>query len=1124
MINDAVRLNNYAVDFADNMSGGAFICKTAGDHELLYVNKRLVEIFECESTEEFMDFVGGTLKGFFNVTQYDVVFNDAKSQFWNRNVSSGHLFFNIKTRKGRVIEIVNHWKFVKNKDSDNLIYGMIFNYEPEDIVEDFDPVTGLFGKKRLNHYIDNERSSMVNGSKYTVVYLNIVNFKLLNIENGAAEGDKCLKILSDVLVRCFKDYYLARLSDDHFAVFGKYEDVVIRAQATEKEFTDIYGKYFNVFLKFGIYEFEYGDDFDAEDALSRAKVACDYIKRDINSNIVEYSDEIVENIKTREYIIRNLDTAIEKEWIKVYFQPVIRSLTGTLCGMESLVRWIDPEIGFLPPDRFISVLENERIIHKLDSYVVERVCKYIKERVNAGLAVVPVSVNFSQMDFLMCDMIEVVNKLTEEYDIPHDYIHIEITESMIAADEAMMHRIIDGFKKYGFEIWMDDFGSGYSSLTVLKDFRFDTLKLDMKFLSPFTEKSMSIIRSVVTMAKNINMKTLAEGVETKEQLDFLKEIGCGMIQGYYYGKPEPIEKVFEHIFEKNITIEARKWRHFYETAGFNVIYTDSPLEIIEDDGKDFKTLYMNESYRNQIFDSQLSLEEIDERIYHSASPLVGKYREFANMIEKSGQQETFYYTSNGMYLQFTGQVLAECDGHYIIKGSIVNLNIDERQRDSDRLDKKARQLNLLFETVLLVNIRNNSVVPLFGGYKYFKSGTANRNDLQRSIKMIESEIVHPAEREKCHAFLLLSNFKERVESTGKGFINDTFRVKQSDGSFQWKEFFIMMIPGTLGNEYLCCMKNYTPNAAALQRDDHTDKKAEKQTPDDTAQKNDLQKIHENVVYDSVSLWNNLIWNSNLKIFWKDKDLRFVGASRAFLDYLGFGSINDILGKNSEELNLHVKNDLLRENEEDVIKKGTILRNVFGNIIIKNIVRDVVYDEIPLYDGDNIVGLLGNFRVNADELSLLGAYRGDARMDPVTGLFNAHGFLDCLIDYASNYHENDQDYGIVLINNRKFSRIIDTYGKEFSEKVLRKMAERIKDTTVENCFIARPKDSIFALITAVIDKDSFNDLVSIIEENLKSINEVDGNSITMKLNIVSKIRSVENLTDEVFYVRALREVT
>ncbi|MBR6159995.1 MAG: EAL domain-containing protein, partial [Lachnospiraceae bacterium] len=673
---DPASINNYATAFSEKMSGGAFICHADNERKIVYANKRLAEIFECESVEELLDFVGGSVNGFFTVTSEEIVMKDAVFRGNDPANFSDYTFYNIKTKKSNILRVVNHWKIDSPSENERMIYGLVFLYSPDNVSSDFDSITGLFGRRRFIRYIAYENNKQNCGTRYALAYLNIVNFKLLNIEQGTSEGDRCLKTLADILADYFSKAYIARLSDDHFAILDTYENVMNNTSLVFNGFADSYGSQYGVFLKIGIYRYEYTPEFDSENALSKAKIACDYIKRDNTLNIVEYSDKIEENLRLREYVIRKLDEAIENEWIQIYFQPVIRSITGYLCSVESLVRWIDPVIGFVPPDRFIHVLEDERCIHRLDSFVVRRVCRYIRERVDSGLPAIPVSVNFSQMDFAMCDMLEVVERAVEEYDIPRDYLHIEITESMIAADEEKMHTIISGFKDAGYEVWMDDFGSGYSSLTVLKDYSFDTLKMDMRFLRPFNEKSKSIMRSVITMAKEIGMKTLAEGVETQEQFDFLKECGCGFIQGYYYGKPEPIDDMFRHIEEKGIAIGRRKWRHFYETAGFAARYTESPLEIIEDDGKNFKTLFMNDSYKKQIFETDFRLEEIDRKIYQTASPLLEKYRAFADQIEKSGEEESFYYTSNGMYLKLTAQSIAECDGHHIIKASITNISLD----------------------------------------------------------------------------------------------------------------------------------------------------------------------------------------------------------------------------------------------------------------------------------------------------------------------------------------------------------------------------------------------------------------------------------------------------------------
>ena len=309
------------------------------------------------------------------------------------------------------------------------------------------------------------------------------------------------------------------------------------------------------------------------------------------------SDNSQERKKIADYVFANIEKALENGWVKVYYQPVVRALTGQLCGAESLARWIDPEMGFLSPDKFIGALEESRQIHKLDCWIVKKVCSDISERIHNGLDAVPVSINFSRLDLETTDMLKVLEDAVDEYDIPRDYIHVEITESMIVSDAELMSGMIERFRSTGYEVWMDDFGSGYSSLTVLKDYHFDTLKLDMSFLRSFDDNSKAIITSTVIMAKDIDVMTLAEGVENIEQVEFLKNIGCGRLQGYYYGKPMPIDDFFDHIKEFGIEIEKRQWRHFYDVASFHARRTDEPLAILEDNNGVFRTLFMNEVYK-----------------------------------------------------------------------------------------------------------------------------------------------------------------------------------------------------------------------------------------------------------------------------------------------------------------------------------------------------------------------------------------------------------------------------------------------------------------------------------------------------------------------------------------------
>ncbi|MBR5406255.1 MAG: EAL domain-containing protein [Lachnospiraceae bacterium] len=803
-----VTKGKYGRQFAKNATGGAFIFRADDSHEILYANQNLIRMFECDDYDDFISYTGGSFFGMIHTPEPEIMQREIELRMADSTDNSGYVFFNIITKGGIVRRVVNHWIVIHDDEDGDLFYAYLFMHRLENQGSDYDTVTGLLGKQKFTRYaIDiNNKYHADDNAPYAIIFVNLVGFKLLNIERGVAEGDECLKALGKALTKAYDYAFVARLSSDHFVVFSKYEDVHEKTEKAMQMFYDSYGYKTNVICKFGIYRFNLGPGFDAESAISFAKIACDHIKRNKNDDIAEYTGELASKLHATEYVIEHIDEALENGWIKVYFQPVIRTLTGRLCSMESLVRWIDPVIGFLPPDQFIGTLEDERCIHKLDSFVVDSVCSCLRERMDAGKPVVPVSINFSRLDFILCDMLNVVETAVSKYSIPRDYLHIEITESMIASDENLMRKVINDFEKAGYEIWMDDFGSGYSSLTVLKGYSFDMLKMDMRFLYPFTDKSKSILRSVVTMAKDIGMKTLAEGVETKDQLDFLKEIGCGRIQGYYYGKPEPVEDVFEHLKEKDIPIETIEWNEFYNIAGFNAICTDSPLEIIEDDGENFKTLFMNKSYRDQVFDRDHDLEEIDRLIYHTGTPLLRKYRDFADVAERTGKAETFYYTGGGRYYRLTIQAIAKHEGHYIIKGTISNISSDTRSNERKRLDSMLKEMNLLFESVQEVNLSKNTIIPLLGRYMYINHDIEEYNDLQRSIKFFSNMVVLPEERERCAAFLKSADLAERVESTGTGYIADVFHLKQEDGNYRRCETYIMMIPGTDGNEFLFCVK------------------------------------------------------------------------------------------------------------------------------------------------------------------------------------------------------------------------------------------------------------------------------------------------------------------------------
>ncbi|MCR4657790.1 MAG: EAL domain-containing protein [Lachnospiraceae bacterium] len=1100
--------------FTEALSGGAAVFRAEDPYELIYVNDHMAELFECEDREDLCSFTEGSFRGIVNETDFGTVFREIKLQLNESSAGSGYVFFHIRTKKGTIKRIVSHWTLVHDKTEGDIFYAYLFLHHADLIGSEFDSITGLYGKTRLIKHIKHAvRESGKDGNiRYAIAYLNLVHFKLLNIEKGASEGDACLHELAYILQRVFSNAFIARISDDHFAIFTDYDTVFSKSEEAEALFRKSFASSSDVRLKIGIQALDLGRDPDIETALSLAKLVCDYIKSDGSTDVAEYSDELALRIKTRKHVIKKLDEALEKEWIAVYYQPVVRSVNGWLCGMESLVRWIDPEMGILYPDQFIPILEEEALIHRLDAYVVDKVCSFLHDRVIRKEPVVPVSVNFSRLDFINCDMLEIVEAAVKKHEIPRDYIHIEITESMIVSDEELMRNIIESFRQAGYEVWMDDFGSGYSSLNLLKDYNFDMLKLDMRFLTPFTEKSKSIVLSTVTMAKDIGIMTLAEGVETEEQLDFLKEIGCTRIQGFYYGKPAPPELVFEHIKEKQITVETRKWRHFYDVAGQNIRATDSPLEIVEDDGERFFCLYMNQKYREQIGCVGMSLEDITRNFYHYNSPLTPKFREAAKKLESSGREESFYYIVNGSYFRLTAQVIAENSGHFLIRDSLTDISRDPSVNEADMLDQKLRELNLLVEDVLLLDLSENSITTLLGANNLIRTDSPESPDIWTEIADSLYKRMHPKDHSRFRLFIDFSTLKDRLAGSEKGYVGDLFRIKYEDGNYRWTENYILPVLRAEGREYLYCTRTFSKEGTAIYEEAF-------KSPDSAAGLNGpAERI---LAYGNV--FDSILQSSLFKIFWKDKDRRFRGVSRAFLEYYDIKDENDILGKTDEDMGWHIDIAGFMEAENAILEKGESFLNVFGKCIVRGEVREICYSKIPLYKRGEVCGLVGCFVDWEEERSRILNITAPFRKDSVTGLLNTHSFVDNMIDYAEQYNQNGMDFALMLFNNSHHDRIRQTYGEEFAKSVLCTVADSLMGLLGTHSVIARPKDSVFAVLMHLNSSDELKDIEHKAIDRLEGITEVNGNRITMRIRSYAKLRSQTDTADEALYEEALKSV-
>ena len=311
-------------------------------------------------------------------------------------------------------------------------------------------------------------------------------------------------------------------------------------------------------------------------------------------------------------------------------------MTGRVSGFEALARWEDPELGMIYPNVFIPVLEEAQLINRLDRYILEHVLYLSRDRMENGLPLLPISMNLSAYDFEVVNPLDTIEKLVSRYHVPRSVLCFEITERIMLRNRHSMVRTIQRFQQAGYQIWMDDFGSEYSSLNSLHNFQFDVIKIDMGFFSHFDDRSRQIITSVVTMAKMLGVETLAEGVETQEQVSFLKKINCGRIQGYYYGRPMRYEDSVTYIHGRGMQIESPEEAHLLDAAEDINNISDSPTSLFSFDGKHIVLLLENDAYRRELRSAGTqSMEEENAYLSDEGSPVRDRFVQLLQRALKS---------------------------------------------------------------------------------------------------------------------------------------------------------------------------------------------------------------------------------------------------------------------------------------------------------------------------------------------------------------------------------------------------------------------------------------------------------------------------------------------------------
>ena len=456
--------------------------------------------------------------------------------------------FNQTIVQYRIHNVVQHFNSINNVQS----------IKNDQIVEmhryvEIDSLTGLYNRETFYK----KAASLMQSNpsvKYCIIYLDISCFKAINDLFHIETGNLILRTAANYFMSITdpEEAICSRIEADHFVICVPQDEIDIERLIVGLDSTvQALGISHNILFYAGVYPVN-NPALPVDQMCDRANMALRKIKGNYMNRYAYYDAGMRELMLQDQLIVRDMETALQEEQFTIFLQPIYNIKTNSIVSAEALVRWFHPINGMISPGKFIPVFERNGFIVRVDRFVWESVCKFIRQQREETGEVIPVSVNVSRLNFYNLDLLEFLLGLLEKYELEPWMLKLEITESAYTDNPHQLTSIIRVFREEGFPVLMDDFGSGYSSLNMLKNLPVDVLKVDMAFVRELeeSERAYMILKFIMMLARSLGMDVIVEGVETKKQLDYLANLGADKIQGYYFSKPLPVPD-FKKLLEES---------------------------------------------------------------------------------------------------------------------------------------------------------------------------------------------------------------------------------------------------------------------------------------------------------------------------------------------------------------------------------------------------------------------------------------------------------------------------------------------------------------------------------------------------------------------------------------------
>ncbi len=741
LVNSQLETRDQLQGIMDNMDGGVAMLeiKSSSESSIVYLNNGFYDLFNYAKTEFEKEDTNLISNKYFEDA-------DLLSQKINRSLITKERF-SIETKayqknKNEIyLQILG--SVLSNQKSDFPVVLLIIyditalkNYEFELVQTNYklkyranyDILTNIYNRDAFLDAVQKQIESDIN-EEFVIISYNFDKFKAVNEILGNKTGDLILKRFAFFLNKEFKENAIyGRIEADRFALFMKLSDFDENKLIYHLDhcFDDM-NLHHKVIISAGVYVVN-DKTVPASQLLDRADLALKANKHNYINRIAYYNDIDHSMLLEEQEVIAQMQNALKEHQFVLHLQPIYSIEKRCITKAEALVRWNHPQKGLIYPSKFIKIFEDNGFITELDYYVWEEACKYIKSRKERNLDPINISVNISRVNIYRSDFIDKIYNLVKKYDIEPSMLDLEITESAYATNPDALGEVVSKLQEKGFTVLMDDFGAAYSSLNALKDLNFDILKIDMKFLEDFevSQKSSSILSSIVNMAKNLNMGIVAEGVETTEQLNFLTSLNCDLIQGYLFSKPLSISE-FEarplNFKSFNSSFEFSKYRFLYDNNEITkkTLNLFGPFIFLEYSNEEMKLVNYNDEF--------LSL------LGYNDNDITLKYKDFCSIIYEEDKKK---FVEDIAYAIASKKVEASKIRAYHKDGRTLNLDINALAISIS--DNKALiSISLFLSSTIneknnIIDIRNKSMSEVIPARIVFASKALNTaNNLEYSV-------------------------------------------------------------------------------------------------------------------------------------------------------------------------------------------------------------------------------------------------------------------------------------------------------------------------------------------------------------------------------------------------------